>query len=786
MILASSEPRPRSPVPPIANRPHSVRRRSVRPRVGKAAPAGLIETVRSVPAVRSPAMIAAPTGIFETDAAGAYTFVNTRWCDFAGIPAEAALGAGWILALHPDDRDRVVAEWQAAVSDGRDFSLEFRFQRAAGDSIWLDGRATTIGSGDGETVGYVGVLTDISAAVEARRQLTSEQQFVDAILQIAGSLICVFDPEGRFLRFNRACEIVSGYSSEEIAGRPFFDFLIPEAEVPAVKAALGRLRAGEPPTANENNWLIRDGSLRLISWSNASFFDADGALTHIVSTGIDITEQRRTEEALRGVEAVGTLLARTGPTAESMAAVLAELSGRMGYAHLAVFLREGDHLNLAAQRGYETVPIEIDPGAGIVGRVFRTAEPAMVDDVWSDPDYLPGDLAITCEIAVPLIADGETLGVMSIGSTVDAPLRAADLRLAQTVAERLSVALQLGREQQVVSDRARLLAAVSAFARQTNGVLDSDRLLPVLLDAISEVMHTDAMGLTLLDRATGRYTIREVRGAIDQSAIGAEIRPGEGATGRAIADAALVIDTLSRATYPTAIRDLLQPPALYMAAVPLIRDGVVLGGIVVGRRQDTSSGFSAVEGEVLTLLAAHAALALVNAELVREVRELAIHDTLTGLYNRRHFDATLELVFARWGRAKTKRPLSAIFFDLDHFGRFNKKHGHQAGDAVLREFAGILNERFRAADLVARFGGEEFIAILEETDLAGALTVAEEVRVALAARLITGPDGEILRATVSAGCASLDPADPTRKALLRTAEVALFTAKRVRNRVVGA
>jgi diguanylate cyclase (GGDEF)-like protein/PAS domain S-box-containing protein len=737
--------------------------------------------------MRPAAMVAAPIGIFETDTSGSVFFVNDRWCEITGLSAVDALSPAWLRSIHPDDLDRVSVEWTAAIREEREFRLEYRFQRPDGTSIWVDARARSVRSADGHVVGFVGTLTDCTAAVEARQRMSDDRTFMNAVLETAGSLICVFDPDGRFLRFNRACEVVSGYTFEEIAGRTFYDFLIPDFEIAGLKAALGRLRPGEPPTANVNHWLTRDGSLRLISWANASFFDAAGALTHIVSTGIDVTDQHRTEEALRGLEAVGTLLAKTGPTDDTMAAVLGELSRRMGYAHLAVFLGEGGHLRLCAQRGYDALATTFDPRLGIVGRVFRTAEAALVDDVATDADYLPGDPTITNEIAVPLVADGETLGVLSIESTADTPLLAADFRLAQTVAERLSVAIQLGREQQVVSDRARLLAAVSGFARRTNGILESERLLPELLDAIAEVMPTDAIWLTLLDRETGRYIVQDVRGAIDPAAVGAEIHRGEGAAGKAIANRTLVINQLIRETYAESIRDLLQPSALYTAAVPLERHGVVLGAIAVGRRHDTSAGFSALDGEVLSLLAAHAALALANAHLVQEVRALAIRDPLTGLYNRRHFDATLDLVFARWRRARPARSLSAVMFDLDEFGQFNKDYGHQAGDAVLRAFAGVLNERFRSGDLVARFGGEEFIAILEETDLAGALSVAEEVRVALADRRISGPDGEILRATVSAGCAMLDAANPTREALLKSADVALFMAKRAgRNQVVGA
>jgi diguanylate cyclase (GGDEF)-like protein len=224
-----------------------------------------------------------------------------------------------------------------------------------------------------------------------------------------------------------------------------------------------------------------------------------------------------------------------------------------------------------------------------------------------------------------------------------------------------------------------------------------------------------------------------------------------------------------------------------MAGIPLIRDGAVLGAIVIGRAGDREPAFSALEFEALTLLAAQTALALANAQLLEEVSELAIRDALTGLYNRRHFDATLDHILRRRARDRGGRPpLAAIMFDLDHFGRFNKDHGHQAGDVVLRTFAGILLERFRSSDLVARYGGEEFVAILESATLEDARRVADEVRTSLADRSITGPDGTSLRATVSAGCAALDDTEPTREALLRAADVGLFMAKRAgRNKVVA-
>jgi diguanylate cyclase (GGDEF)-like protein len=222
-----------------------------------------------------------------------------------------------------------------------------------------------------------------------------------------------------------------------------------------------------------------------------------------------------------------------------------------------------------------------------------------------------------------------------------------------------------------------------------------------------------------------------------------------------------------------------------VVGVPLISEGTVLGVISVGRF-DKDAILTQAEREVFGLLGSHAALALANAYLVEEVSALAIHDGLTGLYNRRHFDAALDLAIARFKRHAPAGSLAAIMFDLDHFGDFNKHHGHLAGDALLRLFGEILRVRLRSADIVARYGGEEFVAILENCGLLEATRLADEVRRELEARSVPGADGRPLRATVSAGCAVLYAADPTREALLGRADAGLYMAKEAgRNRVVA-
>jgi diguanylate cyclase (GGDEF)-like protein len=126
-------------------------------------------------------------------------------------------------------------------------------------------------------------------------------------------------------------------------------------------------------------------------------------------------------------------------------------------------------------------------------------------------------------------------------------------------------------------------------------------------------------------------------------------------------------------------------------------------------------------------------------------------------------------------------------FDLDHFSELNNRHGHQVGDEVLRAFGSILRSRMRSSDLVARFGGEEFVAILFRATLDDATRIADEIREQLAATPILGSAGEELSATVSAGCAAIGPEHDSPEELLRAADVALYMAKRAgRDRVCAA
>ena len=157
-----------------------------------------------------------------------------------------------------------------------------------------------------------------------------------------------------------------------------------------------------------------------------------------------------------------------------------------------------------------------------------------------------------------------------------------------------------------------------------------------------------------------------------------------------------------------------------------------------------------------------------------QLRELASTDPLTGLHNRRRFESLVEREMRRAHRYS--HPLVLLMFDLDHFKAINDDHGHASGDAVLRTFAACLRDGLREQDIMARVGGEEFAALLPETDAAAGTEVAERLRAAVAAA--TTPCGTAeLRVTMSIGLTRLADHDDGYASLLARADAALYASK---------
>ena len=179
----------------------------------------------------------------------------------------------------------------------------------------------------------------------------------------------------------------------------------------------------------------------------------------------------------------------------------------------------------------------------------------------------------------------------------------------------------------------------------------------------------------------------------------------------------------------------------------------------------------------------------VEAEYQHKLAQGALHEPLTGLYNRRHFTERLSAELS--AAQRHGRPLALLLADIDHFKRVNDEHGHLAGDEVLKTVANVLQGVVRKEDVLARFGGEEFVVLARETPLSGAKTLAERLRRAVE-RARTSFEGKDLAVTLSIGVTvsfGLTRFEPgrTEQQLLAAADRALYRAKQNgRNTIVAA
>ncbi len=489
-----------------------------------------------------------------------------------------------------------------------------------------------------------------------------------------------------------------------------------------------------------------------------------------------LADGRRRSRHVAAVEAAGRALAARGPEHEVLEQVMDLLHHELGYPHVSIYLADGERVRLGAQRGYADAIETFDGTTGVIGRVIRTHRAELVADTSRDPDFIAVAPGVTSEICAPLVVDDDLLGIVNVEADADA-LDDTDLGSVVLVADRLASALALARERRSLAERADLFQRLTAFGNSVTGSLVTDTVYPTIVAGVRRVLDSDIVVLTVLDRSTGQYFIRGLSGG-DLTFLGAEIRPGEGVSGRAIRDRSVVVDeALDRERFPSDVRGAEVNDVLAAIAQPLIRDGVVVGALSL-TRNELAEPFSRIEREVLEVLGAQVALAITNTFLHADVTEASVRDPLTGLFNRRHLDASLDrFLAARRRDPADRRPAAVILFDLDRFGAFNKRHGHRVGDMVLRGFGELLDERFRASDLVARYGGEEFVAVLDGATLDDAVRIANEVRLAWAERSFSGADGAPLHATVSAGCARVEDSAHSAEDLFTAADVGLAMAK---------
>ena len=440
-----------------------------------------------------------------------------------------------------------------------------------------------------------------------------------------------------------------------------------------------------------------------------------------------------------------------------------------------------------------TVPI----GFGVVGHVAETGLPERISDVSLIPYYHDVDSDTHSELAVPMKLGKRVIGVINAESNKPDAFSGADERLLITLAGQLATAIDRLRATAVEREWAEQLArsnalieALGQVAARIGSASNLDGVLETLGGELKNLKYTCLVALCTPggQDISIRYASFEPKiilmfERISNAKLGEYRVPIESLSSH--------ID-LSQRPHPTILADPIGAGAELLGKVPKHIVARVLK--TAGFREDSSVGNFPLlyEGRLqgllwlwgenlreedlpaMSIFANQVAVAIENARLFSEVQKLATTDELTGLYNRRHFQFIAEKEFNRGLRYQ--RALSAMLLDIDHFKDFNDKYGHAIGDTVLREVATTCAQTLRKTDILGRYGGEEFVILLPETNLEVARNVAERLRKRISETLIPTEKGD-LSVTVSIGVAENNKLTPTLDTLIARADQAMYVAK---------
>jgi len=415
---------------------------------------------------------------------------------------------------------------------------------------------------------------------------------------------------------------------------------------------------------------------------------------------------------------------------------------------------------------------------GSESSVIREARAVRVDDRLERRSLmLLGDDArevTRSAISAPLRWKDRVLGAISTQSYMPSAFNDADVELLQAVADMAAVAIENARHLELLQRRSDEAQKIEEIGRALAASLEPEDVLAKVIDATIELLGSDGASVWMLgsgtiarvDQVGGRVTLPvDLEWDLEGPLYNQLVRERETVVVGNLSDSALIHGRL---------REFLRRGS--GMGTPLVVSNEVVGVLTAGSRR--VNAFGDEDRDVLRRLAGQASVALRNARLHASLRALSLTDPLTGLPNRRHLDVHLEREVAA---AKRGRALMAVIFDLDNFKTFNDQHGHLAGDQALRAFADVLTEENRAMNLVARYGGDEFVSILSDADDEGGLKYVGRVRNRMREHPFLGTTG----LTVACGAGHFGEGMHRGEDLLRAADQDLYRQKGRRGALGG-
>jgi len=366
---------------------------------------------------------ASPVGIFHSDSQGDFLYVNERWVEIARLSPEEAYAKGWEKALHPDDKKRILTEWYQSCQEKRPFKSEFRFQPSKGISVWVLCQSSVEKNVNGEVIGYIGTITDITCRKQVEEAIReSEEKYRELVNTSADSVISI-DQEMRTTLWNPKAEKIFGYTEEEMLGQSLMK-IVPEGHRMAMEKGFAEFqKSGSDPFIGkiiEIKALKKNGIESPIELSISVRKVGD---TYIATAIVrDITERRQTQKVQEALYKISEAINLTRDL-EGLFRSIHEIIAELMYAkNLYIALYDPADETISFPYFVDELEESLPPrkkGKGLTEYVIRTGKPLLAPfEVFKELEKkgeveLIGDPWVDW-LGVPLKILEKTIGVMTV------------------------------------------------------------------------------------------------------------------------------------------------------------------------------------------------------------------------------------------------------------------------------------------------------------------------------------------------------------------------------------
>jgi diguanylate cyclase (GGDEF)-like protein len=424
--------------------------------------------------------------------------------------------------------------------------------------------------------------------------------------------------------------------------------------------------------------------------------------------------------------------------------------------------------------------IQISPGQRTFTElVLEAGHTLVIEDAAKDANIHQQPAQTQSVLALPLIAEQKKLGAVILTFNQSHKFSADEISICEQASALVALALEKFQAVEEAKDRAIKSENLRRASAAISETLEPDQAITRILEQLKLVIPYDSASVQLMENnelkivgGSGFKMLKEVL----------EMRfpiPGDNPNTVVVETGKPYILGDAPSQYK-AFRELQNQHIHSWLGVPLIAQDKTIGLLAIDSSEPNR--FTEEDANLALIFANQVAVALENARIFKEKQEQAITDPLTNIYNRRGLFQLGEFEFQRARRIH--RPFSVMMFDIDHFKRINDQYSHAIGDQILQRFTERCQKNLRAIDLLGRYGGEEFVILLPETNLQAAQVIAERLRQSIMNAPFTSDAGD-LRITASIGIAEAHQ-NETLNNLVQRADAALYKAKDSgRNRVVA-